>query len=73
MVHNYWVLVIELPTRILLFDHAMLTKYFFVHDSISANYLYEIMTIGTLQKKCVPQLFGAIMVFVNGTLQEIKE
>ena len=73
MVHNYWFLVIELPTGILLFAHTMLTKYLFALDSISANYFYEIMKIGTLQKKCVPQLFGAIMVFVNGTLQEIKE
>ena len=64
MVHNYCFFVIELPTGILLFDHTMLRKYLFALDSISANYFYEIMKIGTA-KKCVPQLFGVIMVFVN--------
>ena len=37
-----------MPTGILLFDHTMLTL--FALDSISANYFYEIMKIGTLQK-----------------------
>ena len=59
-----------MPTGILLFDHTMLTKYLFALDSISANYFYEIMKIGTLQKSVylnnLVLLWYLLMVYTSG-------